>query len=168
MEINLKSLKLPLNQQRDFHFEEPGDPELLDGWGGGFKEPVVVDVLLANKGDSYSVQGKINTLVELNCSRCLKPFTYTVDTRFTAILLEAGFGNESAQAEEDVIFYSDGIADLTPLVEEVIITDIPMTPWCNEDCKGLCPTCGGDLNVSTCNCREESIDPRWEKLKQFT
>jgi uncharacterized protein len=42
---------------------------------------------------------------------------------------------------------------------------VPMKPLCREDCRGLCPTCGEDLNVTACGCAAEAADPRWEALR---
>lgn len=168
MEMNLKSLKLQPHQKRAFHLEEAGDPELLSDWGGRFVKPVVVDVQVENSGHAFPAQGTVNTVLELSCSRCLQPFTYPVETRFFAILTDSAHQAEFDEAEDELVFYKNGIADLTPLIEAVIVTEVPMTPLCRETCQGLCPVCGIDRNTSTCDCREEALDPRWEKLRQFT
>jgi len=168
MKINLNKLKLAPHQKQDFHFEEPGDDQLLDSWGGKFLQPVVVDGELEHNGKDMQVQGKVQAVVELYCSRCLKPVTYTVNTSFSAIIVDGQRQKEFSDAEEDVVFNFDGIADLTPLVQEIIVSDLPISVLCKEECKGLCPLCGSDLNTGTCGCREDNIDPRWEKLKQLT
>lgn len=168
MKINLNNLKLAPDQIQDFHFEEHGDRQLLDSWGGQFRQPIVVDVTLEHNGKDIQVQGKVRAVVELCCSRCLQPVTYIVDTTFSAIIVDGHRQKEFSQEEEDVVFNWDGIADLTPLVQEVIVSDIPLSILCQEECKGLCAICGSDLNDGTCDCREDNIDPRWEKLKQLT
>lgn len=168
MKINLNSLKLAHQQSQDFHFEESGDAQLLDVWGGRFTQPVVVDGTLERDSQLFKVQGMVRTVIELCCSRCLRPVTYTVNTSFSAVVVDEYRREEFVTAEEDVVFYFDGIADLTPLVEEVIVSDIPISILCQEGCKGLCAICGSDLNTGTCGCREDNIDPRWEKLKQLT
>jgi len=168
MKINLNKLKLAPYQQQDFHFEEHGDNQLLDSWGGQFLQPVRVEGTLEHNGKDINMHGKVRAVVELSCSRCLQPVTYTINTSFFAIIADENRQEEFSQAEEDVVFSFDGIADLTPLVQEVIISDIPISVICQEKCKGLCATCGKDLNTGTCGCREDNIDPRWEKLKQLT
>lgn len=168
MNINLNNLKLPPDQAENLHFEERADAELLESWGGKFKQPVVVDGVLVHDGKNLRVQGSVHTEVELCCSRCLKPVAYTVNTSFSALLIEEPLQDEFSQADEEIVLYSNGVADLTPLVEGVIISEIPMTLLCRQGCKGLCAICGSDLNNGICGCREDNIDPRWEKLKQLT
>jgi uncharacterized protein len=57
--------------------------------------------------------------------------------------------------------------DLTQLVREQILLNVPEQIYCTEDCKGLCEKCGGNLNLVDCNCKDEEIDPRWEALKNL-
>ena len=66
-----------------------------------------------------------------------------------------------------MILCFDGVADLKPLVEELIVSETPFNVLCDEECQGLCAICGSDLNTGSCGCREDNIDPRWEKLKQL-
>lgn len=168
MKINLNNLKLPPDKTKSIFFQKNADPELLESWGGKFKQPVEVDGVLVHDGNNFRVQGSVHTEVELCCSRCLKQVTYTIKASFSALLIEEDLQDEFSQADEDMVSYSNGVADLTPLVEGVIVSEIPMTLLCREGCKGLCAICGKDLNAGTCGCREDDIDPRWEKLKQLT
>lgn len=168
MKINLNNLKLPPHQSKNLYFAEELDSEALESWGGRFKQPVVVDGVLAHKGDHLSVQGSVHAEVELDCSRCLKPVAYMVDTHISAWLVDEHKQEEFSQVENDVIVCFDGVADLKPLVEEIIVSEIPFYVLCGEECKGLCAMCGSDLNTGICDCREDNIDPRWEKLKQLT
>lgn len=169
MEINIKSLKNQLDQSKEFHLVENGDPDLLSAEEGSFLESVVVDVRVESSGKTYSARGRVKTLLQLTCSRCLKSFTYPIDTQFYATLVDASWEDDYSQTEDDFVFYdNDGTADLGPLVNEIIVTEIPMAPLCHEECQGLCSTCGCDLNTTTCSCRDQVIDPRWEKLKQLT
>jgi len=66
-----------------------------------------------------------------------------------------------------IIPYNVEEIHFTDPVKEVIFLSIPMKPLCKDSCKGLCVHCGTDLNYETCNCKEESVDPRWEKLREF-
>jgi uncharacterized protein len=168
MKINLNNLKLSPHQSKNLYFAEELDSEALESWRGRFKQPVVVDVVLAHDGIHLAVQGSVHAQVELDCSRCLKPVAYTVDTQISAWLVDEHKQEEFSQAEDDLIIYSDGVADLGPLVEELIVSEIPLNILCGEECQGLCAICGSDLNASICGCREDNIDPRWEKLKQLT
>jgi uncharacterized protein len=56
------------------------------------------------------------------------------------------------------------ILDLTEAIRQYIVTAMPMKSLCREDCAGLCPTCGKDLNQGKCGCKQEELDPRWAEL----
>jgi uncharacterized protein len=59
------------------------------------------------------------------------------------------------------------VLDVMPQIQESIYTLLPTKILCRDDCKGLCPECGADLNEGTCSCKNENIDPRLEALKNF-
>jgi uncharacterized protein len=67
----------------------------------------------------------------------------------------------------DVSIYDGEKIDLTDLVREQILLDLPTQILCQEDCKGLCQKCGANLNEVNCNCEENEIDPRWSALKNL-
>jgi uncharacterized protein len=168
MKINLNNLKLPPHQSKNVYFAEDIGLEALQSGGVRFKQPVVVDGVLAHDGNHLAMQGSVHAEVELDCSRCLKPVAYTVDTQISAWLVDDYKQQELSQTEDDVILCFDGVADLKPLVEELIVSETPFNVLCDEECQGLCAICGSDLNTGSCGCREDNIDPRWEKLKQLT
>jgi len=57
--------------------------------------------------------------------------------------------------------------DLDEYIRDYAVLAVPMKNLCSEDCKGLCPKCGKNLNEGTCNCSEENIDPRWESIQKL-
>ena len=74
---------------------------------------------------------------------------------------------ESGDENDDYILVPTGMIDMDELVMTDVTLEIPFQLLCREDCKGLCPVCGSDLNVKTCNCNQKQIDPRLEKLKML-
>lgn len=115
------------------------------------------------------VDVQLTTEIELECSRCLKPVSYPVrlersmeiheepETGFEGVLLD-GFSYEHGVDQ----------LELLPYFEKLVATSLESKPLCRPDCKGLCPTCGRDLNQEACACAQErSIDPRLEKLKEL-
>ncbi|MBN1225748.1 MAG: DUF177 domain-containing protein, partial [Deltaproteobacteria bacterium] len=74
---------------------------------------------------------------------------------------------ELEREDLDIGFYKEGIIDLTEVVREQILLAVPMIPICKEDCKGLCPYCGQNLNQCKCVCAGKTIDPRWSKLQNL-
>ncbi len=113
---------------------------------------ISLDVLKAE--DSFVLTGKIVGDLILECSRCLKEFTYPIDVEIS-----------------DELFIEDiedlHNVDLFPILVSDIILEIPIKPLHDEDCQGLCPVCGQDLNEGDCDCEVETVDPRLAKLKDF-
>lgn len=122
--------------------------------------------LLANleKTDHMiTLNGKVSGVLELTCSRCLKKFAHAINININ----ERFTDKKIVDCDEDIFFINDGYIDITQIIENNIILALPIKRLCKENCKGLCPKCGTNLNDSTCNCKENDIDPRWEKLKDM-
>ena len=68
---------------------------------------------------------------------------------------------------EDVILYENDELNLEEYIWSQVVSSLPMKTLCSNDCKGLCPTCGVDLNTQSCDCMGNTIDPRLEKLKEL-
>lgn len=123
------------------------------------------------KGDIYKAEeGKMVRVdiyyeYEEVCSRCLTPFTKEGDAVLSGRLIENS--DEIQEDDEEVIYYSGEKLDITNDILDMVILSLPMKPLCREDCKGLCPKCGINLNEKKCDCVLEEIDPRLEKLKDF-
>jgi len=114
--------------------------------------------------DGVVAEGKIKALTELSCSRCLDPFWQPVNIEFTEIFSS----HPVDQAESDLgeqPLPADGSIDLTPIIRDYASLDIPISQVCKEECKGLCPTCGVNLNLEDCGHKQEYIDPRMEGLR---
>ena len=122
---------------------------------------VVVDGDLESLSDTIVVHATARAPWRAVCRRCLGP----ADGELVASLTEvfSGRGYEGDDGEEVHPIKGDAI-DLGPSVHDALALELPLAPLCREDCGGLCPTCGTDLNVGACDCRTESIDPRWAAL----
>jgi uncharacterized protein len=124
----------------------------------------------SKKRGQVSLQGTINASVEVPCDRCLTPVVIPVNTDFdlTYIPAQAAIAEPEATElqEDDLILsvYEDDSIDVDEMVREQILLALPSRQLCREDCKGLCPTCGEDLNTQSCNCEQQEIDPRWSAL----
>lgn len=105
----------------------------------------------------------------LACQRCLGSVTEPVEEEIEILLLphERGADEEERELEEKdlgVVVVDDDEIDLHPILLEQIQLNVPMRPLCREECAGLCPTCGADLNQGRCDCVNETVDPRWAGL----
>ncbi len=117
------------------------------------------------------VKGSISVLLGISCSRCLDDLDFAAggDFAYTLVPLKPEPKEYlELQAEElEISYYQGDFIDLTPIICEQIILQTPIKPLCSEDCKGLCPHCGINLNAASCNCREEVVDDRFAVLKKI-
>ena len=115
--------------------------------------------------DGVVVEGKIEALTELNCSRCLESIWQPVKIEFTEMFSAHPADNGDELGEH--LLPNDGSLDLTPVIRDYAALDIPISQVCKSDCKGLCRTCGGNLNQEDCGHKQESVDPRMAGLKEL-
>lgn len=126
------------------------------------------------EGQIFKVDGEkaIDIRISYNykesCHRCLKPTSNQVRTIISGKLVR-GKEEDNGQYEgyEEIFFYEGDILDIEENIINQVILSLPMKSLCKSDCKGLCPKCGADLNNKTCDCIQENMDPRLEKLKNF-
>src|SRR5579862_8572726 len=114
-----------------------------------FKQDVDYNLHAQLQGNALLVTGKLSTPVSLRCSRCLNNFDLPLKVDQLVF-------HQELQGEDFV--------DLTPQMREDIILELPQRALCSEDCKGLCPHCGKDLNKGPCRCRQSAGDLRWHAL----
>lgn len=141
-----------------------------------FIAPLKIHLRAIRVQEIVEVEGKIETVVRLSCSRCLKEFEMPLVTPFavayTRQLPEVidEFGEEEIElsAEESglILFHGDEI-DLRDGIQEEVVMALPLRPLCREDCKGLCPQCGADLNEGDCGCKRAAFNTRFAALKDF-
>ncbi|WP_238904472.1 DUF177 domain-containing protein [Clostridium sp. YIM B02506] len=112
--------------------------------------------------DILELNLKVNTVLEDSCSRCLENFSFDVDTT-----LNEKFTNKSTIETEDIILVEGDVIDIAEVVINSIISTLPIKRLCSESCKGLCHSCGINLNHHKCNCENLEVDSRLEVLKSF-
>jgi uncharacterized protein len=111
----------------------------------------------------FHVRGTVEATTELECSRCLKHFSFPVkETEMDFELVPEGSRklspeHELGRAELDTEFYRGGEIEPADFIREQLLLAIPMVPIHSPDCKGLCPACGTDRNERECNCRQEAM-----------
>jgi uncharacterized protein len=118
------------------------------------------------------LNGRLEAKFEFACARCLEPVAYDVAREFDLLYRPLGVdaGREEmsvTSAEAEVSYYEgDGLLLEDALREQVLLA-VPLKAICKEDCKGLCPHCGKNLNLEQCSCAEPMEDPRWSALKEI-
>ena|SRR5689334_15826737 len=122
-------------------------------------------------GEEIRIVGSLETTMELSCSRCLEPAQQEITKSFDLFFRErdeelVDEDNEIELTEEDTrtAFFSGAQLMLGDILREQVLLALPMKALCRVDCKGLCPTCGTNLNVNVCNCPNERFSPHMDKL----
>ncbi|HEV2401235.1 MAG TPA: DUF177 domain-containing protein [Candidatus Sulfotelmatobacter sp.] len=139
--------------------ETSGRAEVVEEHQG--KHEVIKDIRL---------RGKLSTQLELQCARCLEPVPQDIKREFELLYrpLGADAGRDElsvTDAEAEIGYYQgDGLL-LEDVLREQVLLALPLKVTCREDCRGLCPQCGKNLNQEQCSCSTELEDPRWAALK---
>ncbi len=139
---------------------------------GRFASPVKIKATITKMGTDLVLRADIAVLFNVPCSRCLANFTEDVESHID-ILYERSerlsINEEDVDEADDLVFLDLNAreVEIGPRVVESICLALPFKPLCKDDCLGLCPACGTDLNSGTCNCTTEVEDPRWQALKSI-
>ncbi len=134
-------------------------------WYGSrpFTRPVRVEGQVRNRGGALELKARLDTLLSLTCDRCAKPFAREKTVEYDTLL---AFELANGESDDIVLLNEDGELELDELMREVFLLEMDTKNLCSEDCKGLCPGCGVDLNVEPCRCKKET-DPRLAVLAQL-
>jgi uncharacterized protein len=152
------------------HTYRPEEVALDEDEHARLTAPAAVEGVASREGEEVRLRGKINTEVEVACDRCLAavrlPLEVEFDTAFIPQESEAGKTEnvELLSADLGLAAYEGDAVDLDGLVREQIVLALPSRRLCREECRGLCPFCGADLNAGGCSCERGEIDPRWSAL----
>lgn len=109
------------------------------------------------------IKTMLTSVVETECGRCLIPIKLPITSEFTELFV---FSHKDRSAE-DLVLPEDGFVDLGPIARENLILEIPINAVCKPDCKGLCSTCGQNLNEADCGHRADPTDPRMASLRSL-
>jgi len=168
MQINVsRLLREPIGSTRSYDVDEATDV------AGSNNNRVQGEVRLIRTDRGILVQGRLDTQVELTCSRCLglfvSPLTLDIEEEFFPTM-DVSSGASLPLPEESGCFIINEhhIIDLTEAIRQYVLLATPMKPLCGEGCAGLCPVCGHNLNQGPCNCPPQVIDPHWAKLSMLS
>ncbi len=106
--------------------------------------------------------GTVSGVYRAPCARCLAPVQEPFSTE-----LDLPVQTGQSDSKEDCILAEGQKIDLGVIFEETVLMNLPLRLLCREDCKGLCPKCGKDLNLGPCECPQKEIDPRLAGLADF-
>ena len=133
-------------------------------------EPPTVSGEVRQTGGTVKVSGTLSGRLKLECDRCLKAVEFPVDSAFDVEYVtpqdyEAQQAVELTEDDLDLSTFDGEVIELDELVKEELLLAVPDHVLCNENCKGICPTCGADRNAADCKCESQEVDPRWAGLK---
>jgi len=168
MQINVsQQLRSSIGSIRDYEVNE-----IIDVTDDGNSSLVQGKVSLMRTDRGILVKGVLDTEVELTCSRCLSlfhcPLALALEEEYfpttdvvsgAPLPLPEEFGSFTIDERHEL--------NLTEAIRQCALLAIPMKPLCREDCAGLCPHCGHNLNRGACNCLPLEADPRWSGLNRL-
>lgn len=148
-------------------------PGALDYHGAEFRqtEPLRINVSAELAGTEIRIQGHLATRLECNCDRCLAVVQLPVDCDFDLFYrpLQTIAKEEEIEIPKDemeVGFYSGDGIELADVATEQVILSVPMKLVCRPDCRGLCPVCGVNRNLTPCNCAPPKRDSPFASLQE--
>ncbi len=177
MFLDIKKLELdPLD------FDEEFQPDVIDLAGEArqitpLKAAGHAEIVEEHHGKHLIIKdirlrGKLSAGLELQCARCLEPVKRDVTREFELLYrpLGADAGRDElsvTDAEAEIGYYQGDGIELEDVLREQVLLALPLKVICAEDCRGLCPHCGKNLNQEQCSCAVALQDPRWAALKDI-
>lgn len=165
MRINLSGILKDLGKEQLIEYETSFNSVEWEGEYLRFKEPVKVKAIFTNTKEDIIVSSEVSTVLNVKCHRCLTEFPYEMNIQFKE---EIKKHTSSVNFDKDVFYLDeDNTIDFDEIVKMHILLNLPMRFICNVGCKGLCSKCGQNLNIKSCNCKEDIIDERLLVLRDF-
>ncbi len=136
----------------ELHLEEP------------FIDNLILDCRLDKSQHQIVLKCNLTISVKLICDRCGEEFNSDVNSKFSLIYLFDSSAPNIDETNVKFLALTEDRIDITDDVIDYANLSIPMKRLCSEDCKGLCLSCGTNLNLKSCNCETENNNPMWDKL----
>jgi len=150
------------------------DLELIAAGGGPeFNLPLKFQLCFQRTGKLVEVDGQFETVVRLRCGRCLQNFDLPLAEQFTFTFVpqtencETDEEVELEAAELGLTTYRDEVLLLREPLQEQLLMAIPISPLCDDSCRGLCPECGEDLNKTKCDCVKQPFNNKFTVLSNM-
>jgi len=164
--LEVGKLKRSRGKRIDYHGSEMLPPLPVEGEDIKPAREVEYNLSLTNAGDAIVVDGTVKAELNARCNRCLGSLVYPMEAQFQETYYDSALPPPGGIQPDWVPFSGDQI-NITPEVMQTLLVHLPMRFICREDCLGLCPVCGTDLNKNRCRCTQDASDPRLDKLKDL-
>ena len=169
MKNELSELKIRISQLSEgiHNYRFLSQPSQL-GLAEHFLENIEINAVLDKTQRQFYLTTTVSTKAAFSCDRCADEFVKDIQTSY-GIAYAFGELTDDVPPDDELRLIHEGtpFLDITEDVRQVLLLSVPMKVLCTEDCKGLCPKCGINLNKQSCDCREEIADSRWEDLRKL-
>jgi uncharacterized protein len=168
--MNISIFQITEDEGLNIHHLYPQGEPLLSGDDSRLVGQTELYLQATRAGEDVRLAGNLKATVETDCDRCLKPSTVPIDQSFDLLYVPPAKASEEKELEDDdlsIAFYQDQVINIDDVVREQVELALPMSRLCSEECRGLCPDCGANLNEGDCRCSELKADPRWSALKEL-
>ena len=175
-------ITIPDLQQEPLEFDQVLAPGAID-FGqdlrqiGNFHASGRADLLEEHRGPrdivaDIRLRASYRGSFEAPCARCVDPVAVPIEGEFDLIFKPLGTDGESSEqaistSETEIGYYQNDSLALEDVLREQVLLSLPARTLCREDCKGLCPRCGSNLNNEKCDCDEIPVDSRWSALSEL-
>ena len=140
-----------------------------------FLSPISVRIQIIPRHGLFEISGIVKVKMDFVCGRCLDVFETSIEGKIYISYAKelpkienTTKGEIELSADDMGIFLLKGShIDISEVIEEQIILEIPFSPLCLDQCRGLCHVCGVNLNTQVCNCSSRNLDLRWETLRKL-
>lgn len=132
--------------------------------GSDFVDDVLLNCEMDKSAHQIVLRCNTQATAHLTCDRCTKEYDQSINHDFNMIYLIDKSGDSEDDTNIHFLSPDQDKIDLSKDVKELTLLAMPMKHLCSEDCKGLCPKCGKDLNCGDCNCNKDETNPVWEPL----
>ena len=165
--VEIRSLLESLSSSRTLHGEFDASDIELGGQPFSFNGPVTFEVTLTNSGAGIVASGTARATLETPCVRCLCDTRVAMEAEVDGVYVRPGHANEFPEEQEVELIGDDSTIDLEPAIMASVVVELPFAPVHDADCKGICPVCGGDLNITECGCVAPAKPSPFDVLKSF-
>lgn len=167
MKISLRDFRSADTDHRRVELKENWPALHFQGQTIEFPQGVAIDICLEHHHGVLQLSGSVSAMLRLGCSRCTAEFDFPVRASVADRIPlsrdedpEEQWGSSYLNSEQDLL-------DLSEYALLAVLEQVPLQPLCRPDCRGLCPTCGQNLNEGDCECTVVDVDPRFAVLQKL-
>jgi uncharacterized protein len=165
--LDVRELGRRPGSMRAVRVEVPAPAEMAVGMAGIPEgEPLTLELRLESVVEGVLVTGTVTAPVTAECARCLIPVSDTVSVPVTELFAYPDSATEQTSEEDEVSHLVGDLLDLEPVIRDALVLDLPLSPLCRDDCRGLCSGCGERLDDLPDDHTHTTTDPRWAALAE--